>query len=805
MGPYARVAVPRPVHRTFHYDVPDHLEPWVKPGVRCLVPFGRTRVVGFVVALEEAAEVARVKALIDVLDAGPCLPDDVLRLGLWLSSYYHHPPGETLSTLLPPAFRIASEAVYRLGAVPPPACRPGSPEARLLAALERRPDLPASRVPAAALPGLRRLLESGAIERHWRAEPPAPPRGEEWLERTPSAPPPETLSRAPRQAEALRALARGPVPLRVVTAAGVSRDVIRRLVARGWAECHTRPLPPSSLEGAAVEEGQGRSTRPALTPSQQGALDAVRDGLELRAFTPILLQGVTGSGKTEVYIRAAKAARERDLGALVLVPEIALTPQILGRFLAVFGDDVALLHSGLGERDRRAQWERVLEGTARVALGARSAVFAPVARLGLVVVDEEHEASYKQEDGLRYNAKHAALIRARDCGAVAVLGSATPDLETFWAATAGRYRRVVLPERVRDARPPEVRVVDLRQEEGRRRGRVLLSEPLRAAVAGALDRGEQALLFLNRRGFSPALVCPTCGEALTCRACSIPLTVHRGRGGDELLCHYCGARRRPPETCPECGAARFFAAGAGTQRLVEAAAAAWPGARVVRLDRDTVRRAAGAEVLDAFHRGGADILVGTQMVAKGHHFPRLTVVGVVDADLSLHFPDFRAHERTFQLLTQVAGRAGREERPGVAFFQTRNPHHPVIAAAAAGDYEAFAAPELESRKEAGFPPFRRLALLRISAPDPEGAHAAAAATAAAAQRCGARRGVEVLGPAPAPVERIRGRWRHQVLLRAPDAGAGPLQAAVRELLASPAGSPPGDVRLHVDVDPLSLL
>ncbi|MHB8764064.1 MAG: replication restart helicase PriA, partial [Deferrisomatales bacterium] len=615
------------------------------------------------------------------------------------------------------------------------------------------------------------------------------------------APAPAAVERrSPRQAEALRALAAAgeAVPTRTLVARGVSREALVRAAERGWAE--RGEAAPAAAAPPVLRPAAGGGLR--LTPEQGEAVGLVARSLDAGSFAPVLLQGVTGSGKTEVYLRAVEEALRRDRGAVVLVPEIGLTPQILGRFTEAFGARVAVLHSGLGERDRRLQWERVRRGEAVVALGARSAVFAPVVRLGLVVVDEEHDASYKQEEGLRYHAKHAALVRARAAGAVALLGSATPDVESFWAAETGRYGRVVLPRRVLGARPPEVRIVDLRQEDARRRQRVLLSEPLRQAVAEALGRGEQALLFLNRRGFSPALVCPSCAEAVRCRACSIALTLHRRRAGAVLLCHYCGHRAAVPEACPGCGGGGLVAAGAGTQRLTEVAQDAWPGARIVRLDRDAARQE-GAGALGAIHRGEADVLVGTQMVAKGHHFPRLTVAGVVDADLSLNFPDFRAAERTFQLLTQVAGRAGREERPGLALFQTRNPHQPALTAAARGEYGPFAAAELEARREAGFPPFRRLALLRVSSPSAEEGARAAQAVADAARRLGA--GIDVLGPAPAPLERLRGRWRFQVLLRAPGPEPGPLQTLLRRLRAAPEGSPGPEVRLHADVDPVSLL
>jgi len=806
MGSFARVAVLRPVSQTFHYRVPEHLRPLAEPGVRCSVPFGKTRTVGFILALDPEADVPRVRDLLEILDPEPCLTPDLLELGVWLAAYYHHPPGETLAALLPPSARAWAEPVYEAvalpadGACPAPPADPGA--ALLLARIRARGELPTAQLRASEQGSLDVLLRSGAVERRWRVSAPSPQRGEEWFSLSPGGPRPEEVERrAPRQADVLRALGSGPVPAAVLRAQGISREALLRARERGWVT--SRDAPPEGADlGRFGLGGEGAVLR--LTDEQRRAVELVTARLAAGAFSPILLQGVTGSGKTEVYIRAVDAARRAGKGAVVLVPEIGLTPQMLGRFAAAFGAGIGLLHSGLGERERRLQWERLLRGDARIALGARSAVFAPVRDLGLIVVDEEHESAYKQEDGLRYHAKHAALMRARACGAVVLLGSATPDVETFAAADSGRYRRVVLPSRVGTAPAPEIRVVDLRQEESRRRSRVLFSDPLREAVARALARGEQALLFLNRRGFSPAVVCSACAAAVTCSHCSIALTLHRGPGNPNLMCHYCGSRRPVPTRCPGCGAEGLAAAGAGTQRLVEEAGAVWEGARVLRLDRDTTRRCGGAEVLGAFGRGEADLLVGTQMVAKGHHFPRLTVVGVVDADLSLHFPDFRAAERTFQVLTQVAGRAGREDLPGQVFLQTRDPHHPTLAAAVAGDYEAFARAELAIRQEAGFPPFRRLALLRVSGPRAEEARSRAERVAEQARRRGGGR-VEVLGPAPAPLERLRGRWRFQILLRAPGAEPGPLQGLLRRLLRDNLGELSGDLRLHVDVDPVSLL
>ncbi|HSH68630.1 MAG TPA: primosomal protein N' [Deferrisomatales bacterium] len=802
-GPFARVAVARPLQHLLHYRIPAHLATDVAPGVRCVVPLGKARCVGFVVTVDPAAGTPEVRELLDVLDPTPCLPADLLHLGLWLAAYYHYPPGEALATLLPPGQRAGAEVCYRAGGREDPPAQ--AVDHGLWEHLRRGGELVQKQLKEGQYQVLTRLVSSGHAVREWVVSPPPALRPQVWYRLAAGCPDSTQLeARAPRQAEVLAALAGGERSVAELRRAGVEPAALRRLERRDWVL--RRELPPLGMDPRDCSFPDP-GCRPELSGDQQRAVAAAEAGLAGGGFSTILLRGVTGSGKTEVYIRAAEAARRAGRGVVVLVPEIGLTPQMLGRFLAVFGDQVAVLHSGLGARERRIQWRRVRDGEAPVVLGARSAVFAPVPDLGLVVVDEEHEASYKQDDGLRYHAKHAALVRARHCGAVALLGSATPDLESHWNGERGRYQELVLPRRVGGAQPPVVHVVDLRQEEGRRRSRVLLSEPLRAAVDAALPRGEQILFYLNRRGFSPALVCRTCGQAVACGHCTIALTLHRTPrvGLGELVCHYCGHRRPAPPSCPHCEAAGLVPAGIGTQQLVDAVGEAWPGARVVRLDRDAVRRASGAEVLGPFHRGEAEILVGTQMVAKGHHFPRLTVVGVIDADLSLNFPDFRATERTFQVLTQVAGRAGREERPGMAFLQTRNPYHPALTAAVAGDFDAFARQELVLREEAGFPPFRRLALVRTSSPDEAAARGAAQSAAETATALLGRHGGDLLGPAPAPVERIRGRWRYHVLLRAPGPDPAPLQRVLRGLLAAPAGHPAGNVQLVVDVDPVNLL
>ncbi|HEY5089827.1 MAG TPA: primosomal protein N', partial [Polyangia bacterium] len=532
---------------------------------------------------------------------------------------------------------------------------------------------------------------------------------------------------------------------------------------------------------------------------QTAAVQALTAALAT-GFSTFLLHGVTGSGKTEVYLRVIATARAAGRGALVLVPEIALTPQLAARFRARFGEDVAVLHSALPPRERLAAWRRLRAGEVGIALGARSAVFAPVRALGVVVVDEEHDPSFKQEDGVRYHARDLAVVRAQRSGALAILGSATPALESTYNVMRGRFARLALPERATPRPLPEVSIVDLRRHPPGPDG--LFSTPLAEALGEALVTGGQSILFLNRRGFSTVMLCRACGQVVRCGSCVVSMTYHRGRA--RLVCHYCGRTTPVPTTCPVCASPRIERLGTGTERVESIVRERFPDARVARLDRDTAAGAGEGRGLEAILRrmqaGEIDVLVGTQMVTKGHDFAGVTLVGVLQPDQGMNLPDFRATERTFQLLEQVAGRAGRGDRPGRVVIQTYAPEHPAIAAVALHDYDGFARAELRAREEAGYPPFTRMIALRIDAKDLEHARLAATAAAEAARAAGGD-AVRVRGPAEAPLARLRGRARWQVWLSSADRGA--LAAAARA--ASAGARPGGDLRLAVDVDPQSVL
>jgi primosomal protein N' (replication factor Y) len=572
--------------------------------------------------------------------------------------------------------------------------------------------------------------------------------------------------------------------------AGVSTGVVKGLVAQGAVreEASPRdvPYPPLSPGRAAVE----------LTPEQAVAAEALTSAVASGAYGTTLLKGVTGSGKTEVYLEAVAECLRAGRQALVLLPEIALTAEFLARVERRFGARPAEWHSGITMTERRRCWRMVGEGGAQLVVGARSALFLPFRELGLVVVDEEHDTSYKQEDGVLYNARDMAVLRASICGAQVILASATPSLESWANAEAGKYRRLDLTARFGEAVMPEMRAIDMRVET--LPATRWISDTLARAVAARVAQGEQALLFLNRRGYAPVTLCRACGHQIGCDHCDARMVEHRFL--KRLVCHQCGETKPMPETCPACGVAgRLAPVGPGVERLAEEVAALFPDARVKVLSSDLFgsARALKAEI-EAIAAGEADIIIGTQIVAKGHNFPLLTLVGVIDADLGLQGSDLRAAERTFQLMRQVAGRAGRREKPGLALLQTYQPEHPVIRAILSGEEEAFWQAEAEERRQAGVPPYGRMAGIVLSSPDVQAVFDLGAAMARKAEPL-RRIGAEVYGPAPAPIARIRGRHRVRLLVKA--AKGAPIQGALAEWIAQ--FRLPANLRLSVDVDPQS--
>jgi primosomal protein N' (replication factor Y) (superfamily II helicase) len=548
--------------------------------------------------------------------------------------------------------------------------------------------------------------------------------------------------------------------------------------------------------------------RPNLSAEQSEAVDHLRNALAAKRHETVLLRGITGSGKTEVFLTAVEAALASGGGAIVLVPEIALTHQAVGRVRARFGDTVAVLHSGLSPRARWTEWRRLLDGRARVAVGARSAVFAPVQQLRLIVVDEEHDAAYKQEEGIRYHARDLAVVRARQVGAVCILASATPSAETYHAARDGRHTLLELTSRPTGHPLPTIEVVDLRDQPKRRRDDTakgpVFSERLHEALANNLGLGGQTLVFLNRRGFATYLQCPGCGATAACPNCSVTLTFHRQRAA--LVCHHCHHSARPPAQCPECRGPALEAFGGGTERIEENLQQLFPLAAVQRLDRDVANRpAAQQRILADWQDGTTDILVGTQMVSKGHDVPGVTLVVVLLADLSLNVPDFRAAERTFQLLVQVSGRAGRGETAGHVLLQTLRPDHPSVVAAITHDYHQFITGELERRQALGYPPFARLVMVRVDGLDNHAVEQATRELAAALRTSATALGLDartVMGPTTPPIERLNGRYRWHLLLRSADVPK--LRQLARQARRAEPAMRHAKLRLVVDVDPQGL-
>jgi primosomal protein N' (replication factor Y) len=576
-------------------------------------------------------------------------------------------------------------------------------------------------------------------------------------------------------------------------------DAARRLAAKGLLATSVREK-PVGLSAAHLRDTSGEIVP---TAHQEAALAKIGVALASGKFAAFVLHGITGSGKTEVYLRAIEQVRLTGRQALYLVPEIALTPQLLGRVKSRFGDGVAVLHSGLSPAERAAQWKRVRSGEVFLSVGARSSVFAPFPAPGLFIVDEEHDSAYKQEDGIRYQARDLALLRAKMEDAAVLLGSATPSAESVHLSRMGEATLLSLPERIGGRELPEIRIVDLKSRASLRGADRYFSPELEAAIEEALSRGEKAMLFLNRRGYAPAVTCLDCGDTVHCRNCRVSLTFHRQHGA--LLCHYCNARAEPPEKCAACGGHKLAQVGIGTERLLAWAAKRWKDARVARLDSDVSRRkGAYGEILSRMQAGDVDILVGTQMIAKGHDFPEVTLVGVLLADLSLSFPDFRSAERTFQILTQVSGRAGRGDHPGKVIVQTLSPDHVCIRMAATHDFAAFMAEELAAREALGYPPFGRMLLLRLWGSKAGKVREAADEVAEALLAPASAAGIALLGPAPSPISLVKRRHHFQILLKMPSHFPvgdffPPLLRPLRDVVRK------HSVRMEADVDPYNMM
>ena len=814
---YCEVALPVPLRSTFSYAVPSALNGQTLVGRRVVVPFRNRPMIG--VALSEsdrAPDPARIKSRIreiaEVMDPVPALPPKLLELGHWISRYYLAPIGEAFRAMLPPEIELRHDREYALTgagrahleelAAAPALADIENAGRSLLHRFEKSGDPLTSaaihRMPggeAAAEQLVRRgYLIARDVVRHRKA------RTQKIVAWNPANAAGESSAKPDPAEEKIREVltaTRGPLPLHLlVEKAGVSRSAILRLEKKGrlltWEEALTTPedswdtdfTPPANV----------------LNAEQREALGEIWRWLVAGKFAAALLHGVTGSGKTEVYLGAIDAALSRGKTAIVLVPEIALTLWVGRLVRARFGEHVAVLHSALPDIERAREWWRVRHGHVRVVVGTRSAIFAPLENLGLIIVDEEQESSYKQEEVPRYHGRDTAVYRARLEGAVVLLGSATPSLETFHNARVEKYRLLTLASRVENRPLAEVRIVDLREEFRREHRAPPVSEALRAAIALRLEEGTQAMVLINRRGYSWSMLCRSCGSVVQCQNCSIALTYHKSR--QRLECHYCGYSIRPPKECPKCHAEYLYFVGDGAERVDEYLREQFPKARIARLDRDTVRtKREYQQVLGAFAAGEIDILVGTQMVAKGHDFQRVTLVGVVAADLALGRPDFRAAERTFQLLTQVAGRAGRGELSGEVLVETYYPEHYAIQYAVQQDYVSFYEKEAHFRRVLHYPPFAALATVLVRDRKVENAIRWSRALAGYFAPF-EEKGVKVLGPAAAPLARLRNEYRFQLVLKSLHRSA--LAQALSGCLDFCASKEIPETAVIVDVDPTSL-
>jgi primosomal protein N' (replication factor Y) (superfamily II helicase) len=810
-----QVAVIPPItgHEMLAYAIPASLAGRLREGMRVLVPLGPRQVTGIVIELGgQPPTTARVREVLDVLDDVPLLSPDLLALCRFAATYYLATLGEVLATAVLAGLRSQSQRYVRRIATPQSieGMTLKRSEAELLRRLPPNRPVRAATVArssrSAVYETLRSLADKGLIAIEERAGRATSVRYEDrWrLVRTVGDDErAEIERRAKAQAALVTRLAAAGERGLGATELGGSRatTALRALQARGIVDRER----VERYRDVIVETGTREAPFQA-NAAQQRAIDAIVETAAGRRFEAFLLHGITGSGKTEVYMQAAARVLAAGGGVLVLVPEIALTRDLVERVCARFGGAVALLHSSLSDGERFDEWRRLARREARVAVGVRSAVFAPVPDLGLVVVDEEHDGAYKQEEGLRYNARDLAIVRARDAACPAVLGSATPSIESHHNAETGRYGRLELAERVESRPLPQVELIDLKAE--RPEGEPAVFAPrLKQAIVENFAAGGQTLLFLNRRGYAHYLQCTLCGHVMGCPNCSVTLTFHLRRR--RVCCHHCDFALPAPDLCPECWSPHLRDFGIGTEQVEAVLRELVPGARVARMDRDTVaRRGALDALLAGWNQGRIDVLVGTQMVTKGHDVAGVTLVGVVAPDQTLNFPDFRAAERTFQLLTQVAGRAGRGDRPGRVLVQTYRPTHYAVRFAIAHDYSGFCAEELRHREALAYPPFSRLANLRFDGLDAARVEAAARAAAQELRTVNAARSrprqLRILGPAPAPIERLRARYRWQILLKA-RSGAD-LRALLRPAIAdAQRRARDVGVRVAIDVDPYGML
>jgi primosomal protein N' (replication factor Y) len=807
MKTIVEVAVGLPVSRTFHYLIPEHMRGSFQVGMRVLVPFKGRKVTGFAIDFldrpPEGIE-EKLREVEDLLDEAPLIEPKMLRFYRWISDYYLYPLGEVIKTGLPPGLHLKSELILSLTAAGFDSLHQGNlgPAAEkvlreiarcgkisLKGILKTFPNFPSrSQLFSMKRKGLLHMeasLEGKEVKpklerivRYQESESVPPISKKEsgilkWIEERKEISYSELNKRFKSPSKCLRSLQE------------------KRLISI---------IPREVCRNHSVQSELNPYPKPELTSDQEKVLGEILRGIDSKRYAPFLIHGVTGSGKTEVYLRAIEAVLRQGREAIILVPEISLTPQLLSRFKDRFEENLVLLHSGLGRGERYDQWRKIWRGEAKIALGTRSAIFAPFKNVGIIIVDEEHDPAYKQEEKLKYHARDIAVVRVKEAEATLLLGSATPSLESFYNAEKGKFRLLALPERIEGKSLPKVEVVDMRGEQG------LLSEKLKAALRKNIEEKRQSLLFLNRRGFANFILCPECGFTFKCPNCSVTLTYHmRDR---TLQCHYCDYRIKAPGDCPKCEGHRLRGMGVGTERLEHEIKDLFPGKEIGRMDRDTTtKRQSHQQILKGLQSGKTDILVGTQMIVKGHDFPNVTFVGVISADASLHFPDFRSGERTFQLLTQAAGRAGRGEAAGEVVIQTLNPDHYSIVRAKDHDFDGFYREEIGFRRSLGYPPFFRFINFRLTGNSEKGTKTLAEEMGRIGQsllKRGFEKGIELLGPSTAPFVRMKGKFRIQMIAKGVNSRL--LHQFAEELAKRMEGQMKGrGIHLDIDVDPIFLL
>jgi len=813
---FCDVALPVPLDTVFTYNIPEGMLPVV--GGRVLVPFRQKRLSGIVTELHERKPPVETKNVLSALDSVPVLDDQLLRLGKWIADYYLAPLGEVFRTMLPlgaefkraVGYRINEEglmALHLAGMSGSSARSRKTPEDQfaefcVLEYLAGREDADRELIKEGTLRGATRAskaLLAGMARKKWiTREDFSGARDASRIVKVAVLRNAEGKLNANQQALVDKlAAAGGKVAVETLRTLDVPRTTLATLVKRGLVELVDEP--------EALTRSQLKA-RPSqldfqFSPAQQRALARVRGEVDAHKFAGMLLHGVTGSGKTAVYLAAMRWVLDAGRCSILLVPEIGLTPAVAADLHQVFGDEVAILHSALSDKERAEQWHRIKRGEARVVVGTRSAVFAPVADLALLIVDEEQDSSYKQEETPRYHARDVAVVRAKMADATVVLGSATPSLESYFNAKKNKYALLELPDRVEQRPLPEVELIDMRQEFQETGQEQVISRKLLAEIKHRLERQEQVMVLLNRRGYSPVVLCRACGHTMQCKNCAVALTHHKRT--HRMQCHYCGFAARVPKVCGNCGSEYVYFLGTGSEKLEELLHGLFPQARIGRLDRDTVRSHEDFErALNALNEGQLDILVGTQMIAKGHDVHGVTLVGVIAADAALGFPDFRAAERTFQLLTQVAGRAGRGQTPGKVVLQTYFPDHYAVQYAAHHDFTGFYDKELQFRSWMHYPPYSALANVLVRSDKLDEALQWSGALGRWFEKT-RHEGVRVLGPAAAPIARLKQDYRYHLVLKSPSREK--LNATLRAMLAYAAQEKVPRTQLIVDVDALWLM